>query len=99
MKVWTDRQGNKLTAKEFFSRWKTGIEGITPLQQKKTALWSFIPLFGGILWGIAVTLIAGTYWLSAILIGSLPLTTINFISTYQQYKSIKKVEEIMKNAK
>ena len=97
MKVWTDKQGNKLTLKEFLSRWKSGITEVTPLQQKKIALWSFIPLFMGILWGITVTFFSKTYWLTLILCGSLPLTLINFLSTFQQYKSIKKVEEVMKN--
>jgi len=33
-----DRYGNKLTWKEFISRWKEGIEGITPSQRIKTQL-------------------------------------------------------------
>ncbi|MFW6130605.1 MAG: hypothetical protein ACOC56_05410 [Atribacterota bacterium] len=96
---WKAKDGSELTFKEFLSQWKKGIEGITPLQQKKTALWAFLPLFAGIVWGIAVTLISGVYWLTAILFGSLPLTTINFISTLQQYWAIKRVEEVMKDVK
>ena len=29
---WKDRQGNKISFKEFMKRWRTGVEGITPLQ-------------------------------------------------------------------
>lgn len=96
---WKDKEGNHLSFKEFIIRWKMGLQGITPLQQKKIALWSFIPLFAGILWGISITLFARTYWLSLILCGSLPLTVIQFISTLQQYWSIKKIEEVMQEAK
>ena len=28
-----DTQGNKITIKEFFQRWKEGIEKITPIQR------------------------------------------------------------------
>jgi len=93
---WKAKDGSKLTFKEFMRQWKKGYEGITPLQQKKVALWSYMPIFAGVIWGITVTFIGKTYWLCLILLGSLPITTVQFISTLQQYKSIKKVEEVMK---
>jgi len=93
---WKAKDGSKLTFKEFMGQWKKGVEGITPLQQKKVALWAYMPLLSGIVWGIVVTFLSKTYWLTTILCGSLPLTTIQFISTLQQYKSIKKVEGVMK---
>ena len=96
---WKAKDGRELKFREFIKQWKKGVEGITPLQQKKVALWSFIPLFAGVIWGIVITFIGKTYWLTAILCGSLPLTTIQFISTLQQYWSIKKVEEVMKGLK
>ena len=96
---WKDKEGKKLTFREFTKRWGSGVVGITPLQQKRISLWSFLPLFAGILWGIAITIIAGTYWMALILGGSLPLTVINFIPTYQQYRSIKIVEETMRSIK
>ncbi|RLG10587.1 hypothetical protein DRN69_08810 [Candidatus Pacearchaeota archaeon] len=95
---WKAKDGSKLTFKEFMNRWKSGIEGVTPLQQKKIALLSYLPIFAGIIWGIVVTIMGKVYWLTLILCGSLPITTIQFISTLQQYSSIKKVEEAMKNA-
>ncbi|MFW6233413.1 MAG: hypothetical protein ACOC3Z_02000 [Nanoarchaeota archaeon] len=92
---WKDKKGKEIDAKEFASRWREGIQGVTPLQQKKVSLWSMIPLFAGIFWGIIITLMGKTYWLCLILCASLPLTTINLISTLQQYWSIKKVQEVM----
>jgi len=96
---WKDKYGNKLTLKEFFARWKKGLEGVRPVQQTKISLWSFIPLFGGIVWGMAVTFLSGTYWLTLILVGSLTLMSMNFVSTLQKYRAQKKAEELMAQAK
>ena len=95
---WKDKQGNKLSLKEFFKRWGNGIASTTPLQQIKITLWSFTPLFAGMIWGIAITFIGGTYWLTLILCGSLPITSIQFISNIQKFKALKKVDALMKEA-
>ncbi len=92
---WKAKDGRKLTLKEFFSQWGKGITECTPLQMTKVSLWSFLPLFSGILWGITITFIAKTYWMTLILCGSLPLTIIQFISTIQKYIVIKKVDAEM----
>ena len=86
-------EGEELNIKEFFKQWKLGIQGVTPLQQIKVTLWAFLPIFGGISWGLVITFIAKMYWVTAILCGSLPLTTIQFISTLQKYLALRKVEE------
>ena len=86
---WKTRDGEELTFKQFLIRWKRGIVEITPLQQTKTNLWSMIPIFSGIIWGIVVTFIGEFYWMTLILSGSLPLTSVQFISNLQKYKSQK----------
>jgi len=86
---WKDREGKELSFKEFLIRWKNGVVNITPLQQTKTSLWSMLPIFFGMLWGITVTFIGGVYWMTLILTFSLPLMFINFIGMYQRYKSQK----------
>ena len=96
---WKDKNGIKIGVKDFFKRWKKGVANLTPLQQTITTLWSFLPIFGGMLWGIVITAIVGSYWLTLILCGSLPITSIQFISNYQKYKSLKKIDEIMSQAK
>lgn len=96
---WKDREGKKLSLKEFLSRWKTGMTELTPLQQTRITLWSFIPIFAGLIWGIVVTFLGGTFWLTLILIGSLPITTIQFLSNIQKYSAQKKIEELMKKAR
>lgn len=94
---WKDKLGKEITAKEFFKRFKEGVEGITPLQQTKTTLWSFLPIFAGMIWGIVIAIMVKTFWLSLILAGSLPITVIQFISNWQKYQAQKKVWEAMKD--
>ena len=95
---WRDRKGDELSSKQFMVRWKEGIINITPLQQTTTTLWAFIPMFAGLLWGIVATFMLKTYWLTLILCGSLPITSIQFISNIQKYRAQKKAEEMMKEA-
>jgi hypothetical protein len=95
---WKDRSGKEIGMNEFRKRWWRGIEGITPLQQTKTTLWSTIPIFGGLSWGIVISAMGRTYWLTAILIGSLPITGIQFIGNLQKYRNLKRVEENIKIA-
>ena len=95
---WRDKEGKGLSFKQFIGRWKEGIQGITPLQQTKTTLWSYLPIVAGLVWGLVITLVGETYWLSLILAGSLPITTIQIVSAFQRYISQKKVEEAFKEA-
>jgi len=68
-----DKEGNELSRKEFFSRWKKGIEGITPLQQTKTQMHSSFIMIIGILAGIVICIIGikTLWWLLIILVGAL----------------------------
>ena len=45
-----DRKGEKIKWKEFFKRWKDGIETMTPKQQIKAVLWGYWILILGIVW-------------------------------------------------
>ena len=95
---WKDREGKELSFREFMRRWKEGIVNITPVQQTKTTLISFLPIFGGMIWGIAITFIAKTYWLCLVLIGSLPITAIQFINNIQKYRQQKLAEQAYNEA-
>ena len=96
---WKNPKGEKLNLKEFLKRWKRGTIEATPMQQTRIMLWAFLPMVAGITWGIVITIMAHTYWLTLILCGSLPLTLIQILSTYQKYKRLKIIEEAMKNAR
>lgn len=93
---WKARDGTPLTFKQFLVRWRSGIESTSPLQQTRITLWSFPMLVGGIIWGIVITLMTKTYWMALILIGSLPITSIQILSTWQKYQRLKLTEQVMK---
>lgn len=75
-----------------------GVEGIKPHHQTRTVLISLFPVFGGIIWGIVISLMGGTYWLSLILAGSLPITIIQFVNNWQKYRMQKRADNSMKEA-
>jgi len=57
MKVWKDKEGNKLTYKEFIGRWKEGIEGITPKQRIKSQMTGYKITMLGMILGIIFSLL------------------------------------------
>lgn len=89
---WTDKNGNKLTAKEFMQRWKEGIANVTPLQQAKMTLLNYIPIFIGIIFGIVASAWSKTWWLLIILIGSFGITLIQTLGVFQRYMALKEME-------
>lgn len=93
---WKARDGRELTFKQFLKSWKEGMEGITPLQQTKTTLWSFPLVLGGIITGIIIMILRKEWWLVAILSGSLPITLIQVLSTWQKFKQQKRIYDTMK---
>jgi hypothetical protein len=95
---WEDKYGNQLSFKEFMGRWRRGVEGITPVQQSLTSLWSYPLIFGGIITGIIINIINKTWWLLLILCGSLPITIMQIISLYQKYRSQKKAQDAYREA-
>ena len=95
---WKDKIGNKLSFKEFIKRFKEGTEKITPLQQTNITLMSYIPIKIGILYGIYITILTKVFWMTFILIGSLPITLIQFLSSYQKFKRLKIIDKSIKEA-
>lgn len=94
--TWIARNGEKLTMKQFFKRWGQGIEGITPLAQTKTTLWSFPLVVGGIITGIIIMFFNHQWWLLVLLCGSLPITLMQVVGVYQKYRILKKVDDTIK---
>lgn len=82
--------------KEFFSRWKGGVEKITPLQQIKVSIIGSVLVLIGIIIGIITTLTTKTWWLVIILLGSLFVTGIGFIGTLQRYFALKRIDDLIK---
>ena len=95
--IWKDVEGNKLTAREFIERWKSGIQKVTALQQLKSSMFGYIFIFVGILLGLFFTFKAKQYWLFIILIGSLIISLAQFLAVYQNYLNIKNIYMVIKN--
>lgn len=95
MKFWKDKQGNKLTFKEFTEKWKQGINEITPLQKIKTQITATRISLLGIFLGLIVTSIAyeNLWWVSIILLGALINTGVQYLGLAQQRDSLLKHEE------
>ena len=94
MTFWTDTSGKQLTRKEFMERWKSGLKGITPLQQTKMQMNSTWIMLVGILCGIVVAIIAfkTIWWLLIILVGALFNTSIQQLGIWQKKKLLEQFE-------
>ena len=88
-----DKDGNKLTWKEFFARWKKGIEGITPLQQAKVIYQNSFIMLLGILLGIIFSLFRfkDLWWLTLILTSAFVNTLVVQIGNFQKYQLLKRM--------
>ena len=97
--MFTDKLGNKLTYKEYISRWKKGIEGLTPLQQLKTQIQSTWIMLVGIVCGIIICFFSldNLWWLLLILVGALGNTSVQQIGLLQKFKIFKDLEGGIEN--
>ena len=81
-----DKEGNKLTWKEFFKKWKQGIDGVTVMQQVKMQIQSTYIMILGMILGIIVS--GADYkhywWIMVVLIGGIFNTGISLITLYQK---------------
>ncbi len=95
-----DISGEKLEFKQFMTRWKEGIEGITPLQQAKTNLLGTWITLSGILSGIIINALVRMenqwIWIEVILVGSLVLVIIQMIGGFQKFWRFKETDKIQK---
>ena len=95
-----DREGKKVKTKEFFKRWGQGIEGITPLQQSKTSMMGTWIVITGILAGLIINLLVRIkphwVWIEVILLGSLIISVVQMIGTYQKFRKFKITDKVMK---
>jgi len=81
--------------KEFFKRWKEGIQKVTPMQMVRINLIGIGLIIAGVILGLVTTFVLKLWWLFTILLGSLFLTTMNLIGTLQKYFTLKKINEMM----
>ena len=91
-------QDYQIKEEGFFTKWKKGIQEITPEQSSKINFVGIAFVFIGIFIGLAVTWKNEVYWLFLVLVGSLFLSTVNLIGMLQRYFQIidfnKKLQEV-----
>lgn len=89
-----DKFGNKLTRKEYFERWKQGLQGVTPLQSTTIQIKSTWIMLFGLLAGIVITLFAfkQLWWVFLILIGGLGNTLMQQLGLWQKKKLLQRFE-------
>lgn len=94
IKVWTDKEGNKLSFTEFIGRWKTGISGITAQQKLKTQITGTRIILIGLFLGLFVALYGwkNLWWVAIILVGALINTVTQYIGLIQQKKVFDDIE-------
>lgn len=95
MKIFKDKEGNKLTFKEFTSRWKSGIEEITPIQKIKTQILGTRIMLLGLFLGLCVSIYGwkNLWWVGIILIGALINTGVQYLALIQQRKLLDDIEK------
>jgi len=82
--------------KEWFKKWKQGMNEITPFQNVRIRLiGQFITLMGIISGAITVVLIK-QYWFLLLFAGALIVQIMAILGDYQQYNLHKKIEDIGK---
>lgn len=96
---WTDKQGNKLTASEFMNRWKQGMREVTPLQQLKAQLPSYVLILIGVILGLVVSWTNETWWLVIILFATLIINMVSLLSLWQRYKMLRDIDDELKQIK
>lgn len=89
------KTGEQISWKEFFHRWKMGIEGITPYQQVMGQLQSSYIITFGLGFGIffSVISISNLWWLLIILVGAYYNNIIQILVLNQKRKQIKQFDE------
>jgi hypothetical protein len=96
MKIWKDKEGKRIDAKEFISRFKQGVHKITPLQNAKVTLYGYWIIFAGMLFGAVVAFQLKTWWLLTILCGSFIISLMSFIGIWQRYDVLKNIDKMIK---
>lgn len=92
------KRGEKINWQEFFSRWRAGIENLTPLQKTiNECRGTFVTFLGFLVSFIAVIIMREkigllSYGLILIFLGSIITTGIKYVGLRQQLKMFKDIE-------
>ena len=100
LKIWRDKKGKWIDAKEFFSRLKEGISETTALQKTKLQIGGTRIMLIGITLGLIMSLIAykQMWWVAIILLGALINTGVQYLGLIQQRMAYEEVDKAIKIA-
>ena len=95
---WKDKEGNKLTRKEFMQRWKQGIQMVTPLQQIRIQIRSTKISLIGVVGGIVISIykFEQLWWVLLILLGVLGVTSMQLLGMVQKRNIFENIEKLNK---
>jgi hypothetical protein len=100
MKVWYINKEKKwIEYKEFMSRWKEGINAVTPLEQTRSQIvFSWITIIG-IICGIVATAFAfkNLWWVIIILVAALGNSIVSLIGINQKYTILKAHKKLIED--
>jgi len=94
-----DKEGNKITFKEFLSRWKEGIEQITPRQRLENEIRATLISLIGFIAGVVILILKRddfgllSYALILIFIGNAWTSGMKWISQRVQLKFLRNLEK------
>lgn len=88
MHIWKDREGKAVSGKEFLTRWKQGINSISPYTLAKNERFGQFIMFVGLIIGLAVSVYGKQWWLCIILVGGLISILVSLIGTQQKINSL-----------
>ena len=96
-RFWKDRDGNKLTFREFMDRWKKGMEGITQYQQVAMQLKSTYIMLFGIACGFVICLfnLKNLWWLAIILGAAFFNTGVSASGLWQKKIALGEMEKML----
>ena len=91
------KTGEQISWKEFFARWKNGIQTLSQLQQIKGQVNSTWIIIIGIVAGFIITLfdITKLWWLTLILGGAFGNTAIQQLALYQKRYFLQKIDDVL----
>ena len=98
LKIWKDKSGKWIDAKEFKERFAQGVDGVSALQQiKAQVLFSWITIIG-LLCGVVVSIYRWNtlWWLIIVLLAGIGNTVIGLIGLLQKKKALAQIEVMMK---
>ena len=90
-----DKSGKKITMSEFMSRWKQGIQQISPAQKMGHQLRGTFLILVGLICGLVITLrnYKTLWWVAIVLVGALMVNGISYLSMRQQKVMLDKINK------